>query len=303
MRLDYNVLWVEDQQQNVQSQCTRISLGIKGQGFKLQTKFASSVEEASTYLSDDIYGDHIDLVLMDYDLGAGKKGDEGLIEVRRKFPYKDIVFYSAQTDLLHLVAEKHIEGIFCSSREYLPDVVTGIFEALVRKVLDIDHSRGIVMGVTSDIDYYIKESINTIFDKNDEKTNKFLLAKVAEHLSKKEKSFAVSIGTLKNISNISELEQHHSVYTSNDKIRLLLNALELDSTNKVLVTSMKAYINTTIPKRNILAHVKVTTDGFSRKLINTKTGKEITSAEMKTLRKELLSFSEEIEGIFKKLSE
>ena len=36
----------------------------------------------------------VDLILMDYDLGPGKKGDEGLSEVREIFPYKDIVFYS-----------------------------------------------------------------------------------------------------------------------------------------------------------------------------------------------------------------
>lgn len=303
MRLNYNILWVEDQQNNVQSQCTRIGIKIKSHGFKLQTEFASSVDEASEYLSDDVYGDHIDLVLMDYDLGAGRKGDEGLIEVRRKFPYKDIVFYSAQTDLLHLVAQKHIQGIFCSSREDLPDVVTGIFEALIRKVLDIDHSRGIVMGVTSDIDYYIQLSIDKIFDKKDEEINRLLLKKIEEHLLEKNKNLTKSFEELKKITHTSELEHYHSVYTSNDRLRLLTKALELDSGNMSHISSMKEYMSVTIPKRNLLAHVKVTTDGFSRKLINTKTNEEFTSKEMTELRKQLLNFSEEIEGIFKKLSE
>ncbi len=65
MRLDFNVLWVEDQRSLVESQREKIALEIKKEGFRLQVEFASSVDEANRFLSNDIYGDHIDLVLMD----------------------------------------------------------------------------------------------------------------------------------------------------------------------------------------------------------------------------------------------
>ncbi len=100
----------------MQTQRERIELLVKKEGFRLQALFASSVDEANQYLSDDIYGDHIDLILMDYDLGAGGRGDDGLVEVRNIFSYKDIIFYSSQAqDLFELVTKKGIQGVYCIS--------------------------------------------------------------------------------------------------------------------------------------------------------------------------------------------
>ena len=52
-----------------------------------------------------------------------------------------------------MASEAGIEGIYCAERENLPDEVIGVFESLIKKVLDLDHTRGIVMGgrVTSTI--------------------------------------------------------------------------------------------------------------------------------------------------------
>ena len=76
MRLDFNVLWVEDQREGVEAQLDRIKLLVKREGFRLQVIFAPSVNEAKSFLSQDIYGDHIDMILMDYDLGAGIQCDD-----------------------------------------------------------------------------------------------------------------------------------------------------------------------------------------------------------------------------------
>src|SRR2546430_2299509 len=66
MRLDFNILWVEDQPANVKSSREKIERSIRNEGFRLQTQFAASVEEAKGFLASDIFGDHIDLVLIDY---------------------------------------------------------------------------------------------------------------------------------------------------------------------------------------------------------------------------------------------
>ena len=146
-------------------------------------QFAASVDEAKGFLGSDIYGDHIDLVLMDYDLGPGRKGDEGLSEVRAIFPYKDIIFYScfSPAELMQKASIKDIQGIFASHRNDLPDMVVGVFENLVRKVLDIDHSRGIVMGASSDIDQLVNELLGALFDGcNDDQKSVALKAVVKE---------------------------------------------------------------------------------------------------------------------------
>src|SRR6266487_5253266 len=154
MRLDFNILWVEDQPDAVKAQFDRIGLLLRKEGFRCNAEFATSVANAKGFLADDIFGDHIDLVLMDYDLGDGPNGSEGIEIVRDEFPFKDIVFYSASgvQKLQQSLSEKKFQGIFYSSRQDLPDIVVGVFQALVKKVLDIEHSRGVVMGATSEID-------------------------------------------------------------------------------------------------------------------------------------------------------
>lgn len=297
MRLDFNVLWVEDNQNNVKSQATRINFLLKKEGFRLQTLFAATLDEAMGYLSDDIHGDHIDLILMDYDLGAGGKGDDGLVAVRNKFQYKDIIFYSSQAaELMDKVAAKRVEGVYCSTRDDLPDTVDGVFEALVKKVLDIDHSRGIVMGATSDVDHLVNECLQAIFDISDEKQRATTLDKLASHVKEKEKRFTKDLVTISNIKHVSELADMTHFYTSADRLRLLMTALKSIGRDDGNIRTVQDY-NDTVPARNTLAHVRVETKGFSRKLFDKK-DKELTSEIMKDLRLKLLGHQE----FFEKLS-
>ena len=257
MRLDFNVLWVEDHQDNVQSQRERVQMLIRKEGFRLQVKFASSIHEAVDLLSNDIYGDHVDLVLMDYDLGIGGRGDDGLVEVRHIFPYKDIIFYSSQApDLLDMVANKKMQGIYCSGRDDLPDSVIGAFEALVKKVLDIDHSRGIVMGATSDIDHYVSDCLATVYEKSNEENRAATFRILEKHLKEKKKCFDKELTIIQTIQHISELFDMHHIYTSNDRLRLLRNALSINNIHKDKAELMQRYMKNTVPRRNLLVHVE-----------------------------------------------
>lgn len=301
MRLDFNILWVEDQQGAVQAQRERIELQVRKEGFRLQVVFASSLDDAKQYLSNDIYGDHIDLVLMDYDLGAGGRGDQGLVEVRNIFPYKDIVFYSSQaSDLMSMVEKRHVQGVFCSPRDDLTGTVEGLFESLVKKVLDIDHSRGIVMGATSDIDHYVNDCLSIGYDKGNEICQKNALSVVEKHLEEKRKTFERDAGRLKSISHVSELQQFHQFYTSNDRLRLLKNILKDDAQYSDVTNAIGEYLQNTVPRRNELAHVRVRVDGFSRKLFD-KNDHELTSEAMKTLRRDLLEFQDIFERLCSQL--
>lgn len=300
MRLDFNILWVEDQKDNVQAQRERVEMLLEQQGFRLQVKFASSISEAKGYLADDIYGDHIDLILMDYDFGEGEKGDVGLKEVRNIFPYKDIIFYSAQAqDLTSKTA--NISGVFCSTRSDLPDTVDGVFETLVKKVLDIDHSRGIVMGATSDIDQCVNDCLVAIFDKCSPEEREAILGKKEKRLKEICENFEKGVEEIKAVSHISELFCLHHIYTSNDRLRLLKYILEMTDKDKSTIDSTVEYITNIVPKRSILAHVHVKEDGFSRKLFDGK-GNELTSEQMKELRMGLLKYQKFFEDLSISLS-
>lgn len=292
MRLDFNILWVEDQPDAVKSQFDRIDFLLRKEGFRAQVEFANSVERAKEFLSSDVFGDHIDLILMDYDLGPGKKGDEGLVEARSSFSYKDIVFYSANApDLLTMVANRRIQGVFCSTREDLPDTVTGVFEALVKKVLDIDHSRGIVLGTTSDIDQFVNDALLAMMEGDTGAKTEQALGIVAKRLADIRARFEEDFAMVSAIKTVQELCEAHHIYTSIDRLNLLRKMLEKNGVYLDFAESLKGYANEAVPRRNVLAHVNVKKEGFSRKLYNRK-GEELTSEIMKGLRLTLLNHHE-----------
>jgi len=66
--------------------------------------------------------------------------------------------------------------------------------------------------------------------------------------------------------------------------------------NKDLSKLLGKYMNDTVRVRNNLAHVQVKVDGFSRKLFNKK-GEELTNAQMKQLRQDLLEMQLRMEQL------
>ena len=303
MRLDFNILWVEDQPNQVESQRESIERKMRGEGFKLQTKFASSVEDAEIHLGDSVFRDHVDLVLMDYELAGDSNGGEGLEVVRERCPFKDIVFYSAKvpTELKKIVADNEISGVFCTHRNDLPDTVLGVFGVLVKKVLDIDHSRGIVMGATSEIDDFIVRAIEAIVSEGDAATKTRALEIIKEDVAKIRATFEEDCAKLEALTDITELKSCHRVYTSIKRLILLRKLLKQSGRKDIDLAAMIEYEQTS-SKRNILAHVTVVRNGFSRQIFDRK-GAELTVDSMRELRAELLRFHELFDGILRGLLE
>lgn len=299
MRMDFNILWVENQQDLVQAQKERLERLVRGEGFRLQVRFVESVDEAVACLGDDVFTDHVDLVLMDYDLGAGKKGDEGLVEVRHLIPYRDVIFYSSQAnELLKMVLARGVEGVFCSTRDELPDRCYGVFEALIKKVVDIDHSRGIVMGTTSDIDQFVMDALVASFDRCDGKGKAAALAQVQKDLEEMKERFEKAAGNIAAVQHISDLFDYHAFYTSVDRLELLRKVLKAGApeAHKTSDPTLSEYIQKVLPRRNELAHVRVKVEGFNRKLVN-RMNVELTANDMKALRLQLLQHHESIEEL------
>lgn len=302
MRLDFNILWVEDQPTQVKSQRESIERKMRNEGFKLQTEFVSSVEEAENHLGDGVFRDHVDLVLMDYELAGSANGGDGLEVVREKCPFKDIVFYSAKvpTELKKIVAENEISGVFCTHRNDLTDTVLGVFGVLVKKVLDIDHSRGIVMGATSEIDDFITRAIEAVFLRSDQAGREKLYEIIKTDVEKIRSTFEEDCAKLEALTDITELKSFHRVYSSIKRLILLRKILKYSGRKDVDLAAMIDYEQTS-PKRNILAHVTVERNGFSRRIFDNK-GNELTIEGMRELRVELLRHHELFEDIVQILS-
>jgi hypothetical protein len=158
------------------------------------------------------------------------------------------------------------------------------------------------MGTTSDIDHFVMDSLIASFDGGPVEAKSKALAHVQKDLEKIRERFEKSIGEIAAIEHLSELFDQYGIYTSVDRLELLRKILKEMPEYQAHDATLSAYIQSTIPKRNILAHVRVRVEanGFSRKLVDRK-NVEHTSANMKALRLELLGHHEAFEALSQNL--
>ena len=87
MRLDFNVLWVDDQPGAVNAQIERIKTRMESEGFSFRPTLRKSLTEVETLIAEDVFQDEVDLILVDWDLGGGVQGQDVIAKVREVAPY------------------------------------------------------------------------------------------------------------------------------------------------------------------------------------------------------------------------
>jgi len=292
MRLDFNVLWVDDQPGSVLDQIKSIALQMAAEGFEFRPVQCTTIDQVEAAVSDDVFTDEVDLILVDWDLGGGAHGEDAIERIRETVQYKDVVFYSGQSSVLELrqkAFDKKLEGVFCASREGLVDEVVGVFESLIKKVLDLDHTRGIVMGATSDIDHMVNNCLTFAHGKLDAAGKaKFIeeaLGKVADQVKK-----LIKLGEKLNGSpSVEALFKAHMLFTSDHRLRLLSDVLLMEEFKDYSagVETIKSYRNDVVGDRNILGHAVLVPEGKPNSVVDD-TGKVVDIKQMRELRKRIL---------------
>jgi hypothetical protein len=170
----------------------------------------------------------------------------------------------------------------------------GVFEALVKKVLDLDHTRGIVMGATSDIDHMTLACLAAIDGAGGEDEKKELLKKAKKLIGETLKNLEKKARELDSATGVAAMLEAHALFTANDRLRVLNTVLENTKYDEhdALRVGLKSYIRDIVPKRNELGHMMLVPAGKPSELVDS-AGKPVTLQEMRELRKFLLSFRSE----------
>lgn len=293
MRLDFNVLWVDDQPDHVTAQIKSIALKMAAEGFEFKPRQCTTIAEMESAIAEDVFTDEIDLILVDWDLGNDTHGEDVIERIRQIVHYKDVVFYSGQASVVELrqkAYEKQLEGVYCASRPDLVDEVVGVFESLIKKVLDLDHTRGIVMGATSDIDHMVNHCLTLAHGKLDEAGKaKFIeeaLKKVADQVKKLNK-----LGDkLKTTPSVEALFKAHILFTSDHRLRLLTSVLGMDelAAYSAGMETVESYRNGVVHERNTLGHVILVPQGQPNSVVDD-ADNVVDIAQMRELRKLILN--------------
>ena len=86
MRLDFNVLWVDDQPGSVFNQIKSISLQMAAEGFEFKPRQCTTLDQVEAVISEDVFTDEVDLILVDWDLGNGAHGEDAIRRIREDKP-------------------------------------------------------------------------------------------------------------------------------------------------------------------------------------------------------------------------
>lgn len=299
MRLDFRILWIDDQPKHVVSFAEGIRRKLKDLGFHLDLVAAENLSKVEHYIGEHIHDDGIDLVLVDFDLGTGNGGEVALSAIRERFPYKDLIFYSAtDTEKLRTIAfNSKIDGIHFSTRLSLVDDTSKVIGNLLRKTLDLDHMRGVVMSATSDIDYMVEKSLLAVYERLEDERKPDLLKKMIDSLKTKIERYQKDIEKAESKNTIESILKLKHLFTAFDRLSVLLEELKVwavDSSSEYLDQG-KIYQNDVIPRRNKLAHAMLRNIDGKQVLVGLET--PITLEDMTRLRCDLIDHRINIENI------
>jgi hypothetical protein len=289
VRLDFRVLWIDDQPRHVKSFVEGLQLKLNPLGFNLVVSTVESVTDVDSAIGHDIHDDAIDLVLVDYELGASGTGDAALTKIRAKFPHKDILFYSAgeSQKLRQIAYEAGLDGIYFATRLTLVNDTFGLIESILSKVMDIDHMRGVVMSATSDIDFLVEESVLAVYARLEgERKQKFVDSVVAE-CKKKLGEWGKALGKAEQTGTLEAVFKLHYVCTAAVRLKLLLSSLSAwEETESTHLNMARAYRDDVVPRRNRLAHTRL--QDLGGRLVLVGESGPITAEEMRQLRCDLI---------------
>lgn len=293
MRLDFNVLWVDDQPDRVAAQIRSIALQMASEGFEFKPRQCTTLAQMEEAISEDVFTDEVDLILVDWDLGNDVHGEDAIERIREIVQYKDVVFYSGQATVVELrqkAYDKQLEGVYCAGREDLVNEVIGVFESLIKKVLDLDHTRGIVMGATSDIDHMVNTCLTLAHGKLDEAGQIRFIQHAMKRVMAQVENIVKQGEKLKANPSVEALFQAHMLFTSDHRLRMLASTLGMAefAAYEAGITTVKSYREGVVHDRNTLGHAVLVPQGKPSTVIDD-TGKAVDIEQMRALRKLILS--------------
>jgi len=293
VRLDFNVLWVDDQPASVANQIKSIASRMSAEGFEFKSRQCTTLQQVEAAVSEDVFTDEVDLILVDWDLGNGAHGEDAIERIRDKVQYRDVVFYSGLTpvdDLRKKAFDKKLEGVYCASREGLVDEVVGVFESLIKKVLDLDHTRGIVMGATSDIDHMINTCLTLAHGKLDDGGKATFIEEAMSRVAEQVTNISKQGEKLKAAPSVEALFKAHMLFTSDHRLRMLATILGMKDfqAHAASVATITSYRERVVRDRNTLGHAVLVPAGKPDSVVNDN-GSVVNIGQMRELRKLILS--------------
>lgn len=161
MKMTYDILWVDDQPQEVadlrENAVDFLSeFGICANVTLVQAKLDEDIRESMRL---DLQNRDLDMLVVDYHL-PGMGGDELIHLIRYSdHIYLPVIFYSSRdvSEVYKSVHDKKLDGIYITSKENFDDKFNAVVRSLLYKEHSVKQTRGLLMEEVSELDARLKE--------------------------------------------------------------------------------------------------------------------------------------------------
>lgn len=296
MRLNYKLLWVEDETDWVETYKDIFRDFLFDLGFKLDVKWFARAPERDVLDSLPLDGYH--LILMDYNLGQGRTGKELIEEIRKRGAVTEVVFYTADENTYSEIQKLPFEGVYWASRDgdAFEPRIKKIIELTIKRVMDLSAMRGLAIAEIADIDHMMNQVIENYHIRlNDDKSRGFR-KKIYDKMKDSADSSLKSI-TNKEADCLNRIElilEDSRLFDSNKRWRtvsdIARNCCKDDSCIQLLQN-----FEAVLKQRNDLAHGHTVQIDAIDKVVG-RNG-EYTAEDALRIRKELLAHRDNFESI------
>ena len=274
MRLTYNLLWLEDDPDWLETTRELIEDELDNLGFTLKlTKYKDGKFFEERFNNNGFA--EFDLILIDYKLENNEHGDIIIKKIRENVIYTDVLFYSQDVESIKkCFSELSLEGVYYASREDFEDKFNMVMRTTIKKVQEVNTMRGLIMAETSDMDVLMLDNIKMFITKNGEAGDK-LKGYIFKKVWKSIKGNYNQAEKIKKTDTLEELYEKH-FFTSTHKAKAINKLIELihNDTLKKFELFFHEYEEKVLKIRNHFAHVTVISENGEQKLKSVHTGKE-----------------------------
>lgn len=257
MKLNYYVLWVEDDNSWFETTSELFSNIISEYGFNPQIERKKSLDEVVSEMQTNGLKNY-DIFLIDFKLRNSADGDSIIDFLRDKSIYTDVIFYSSdKQSIIDSIKEHLFEGVYHSDRKEIEDKFEKIFQTTIKKIEEINSMRGLIVGETSELDSIIEEfvlkfvdlGLDKAFDVDEFVANQIFDKAERNIVSLKEKFVAGGIlAIMTNIEAIRKWELLRGILKKNK---------DFNENIPIFLKGNASYQDEVIDIRNKFAHSKV----------------------------------------------
>ncbi|MBU6500232.1 MAG: hypothetical protein KGJ89_00135 [Patescibacteria group bacterium] len=224
MRLEYKILWFEDDQEFIKRTGPEIERYLSEDlGFQPNITYKTSGNDAEQLILGD---DYYDLIVTDLNLNDVKTGETIIRNIREENIFTEVLLYSSDSGAIQKIVNEAQHMLprvsFAVGRSELPDRLKRIIWLTVRKVQDVNNMRGLVIAEAIDLETKIRTILIEHFRINGDKGKIERLK--AEHAARTTKSMEALAGyDQKTISEF--IDEVLSFSDLNDSLLSLTNEL------------------------------------------------------------------------------